>query len=347
HLAGVKMPEGIDGRPFLGKGIDASTSQSRNTALGYADRFDEKYDLVRTLRKGKFEYVRNYQPFNIDGLQNNYRYIMLAYREWREMFQAGKLNAAQSQFFRARPAEQLFNIEVDPHEVNDLSGDPEYSATLAEMRSELRERLQGLPDLSFYPESYLAANAFDAPTGFGKSHQAEISELIDIADLCLLPFAESRDKLQTHLAAEDPVERYWALITCTATGKEALGLESEIRACLSDSDLLVRTRAAECLALLKGEDPEATLKSCLAQSMAGIQTNLILNTAVLLRDSAGFEINITSKDVHPGAAEFQDVKRRLAYLEAEDGVPKNPRGTQRKNKANAKGKAKSQANATR
>lgn len=345
HLAGIELPAGIDGRPFLGEQTSAADLAKRDSALGYADRFDEKYDLVRTLRKGKYEYVRNYQPFNIDGLQNNYRYIMLAYREWRELFKAGKLDKAQSQFFRARPAEQLFDIESDPHEVNNLAADPAYQATLTAMRGELRTRLKDLPDLSFYPENYLAANAFEAPTAFGKSRQDEIAELIDIADLCLVPFTEARSQLESHLSSATATERYWALIACTAIGKEALSLEKEIRSCLSDSDLLVRTRAAECLALLLGEDPEPTLKDCLAQSTSGIQTNLILNTAVLLRDSAGFEMNINSKDIHPGAADFQDVKRRLAYLESEDGIPKNPRGTKsktaNKRKDSAKAKVKS------
>ncbi|MBI2479539.1 MAG: sulfatase-like hydrolase/transferase, partial [Planctomycetia bacterium] len=85
NLAGIDVPVAVDGRPFLGKGVSLDEVNRRDEAFGYADRFDEKYDLVRTLRKGKYEYVRSYQPFNFDGLQNNYRYKMLAYAEWREL----------------------------------------------------------------------------------------------------------------------------------------------------------------------------------------------------------------------------------------------------------------------
>ena len=35
----------------------------RDEVYCYADRFDEKYDLVRTVRKGKWKYIRNYQGF--------------------------------------------------------------------------------------------------------------------------------------------------------------------------------------------------------------------------------------------------------------------------------------------
>jgi hypothetical protein len=66
---------------------------------------DEKYDFVRSLRKGRYQYLRSYQPWLPDGLQNNYRYKMLAYREWREIFKAGKLKGAPAQFFGPKPAE--------------------------------------------------------------------------------------------------------------------------------------------------------------------------------------------------------------------------------------------------
>ncbi|MGB0273598.1 MAG: sulfatase-like hydrolase/transferase, partial [Opitutales bacterium] len=126
NLAGIDVPLFMDGKPFLGKGVKSKDLSKRDEVYCYADRFDEKYDLVRTVRKGKWKYIRNYQGFYPDGLQNNYRYRMLAYQEWRELFKAGKLNDKQSQFFRPRPAEQLFDLSVDPHEVNDLSGKPQF-----------------------------------------------------------------------------------------------------------------------------------------------------------------------------------------------------------------------------
>lgn len=53
NLAGIKVPEEIDGKPFLGKGVTLDELNKRHTAFGYAERFDEKYDMVRFLRKGK------------------------------------------------------------------------------------------------------------------------------------------------------------------------------------------------------------------------------------------------------------------------------------------------------
>ena len=81
-LAGITPPKNMDGTAVMGKFSEASKVQTKNTALGHADRFDEKYDLVRTLRVGKYKYIRNYQPFNVDALFNFYRYKMLAFQEW-------------------------------------------------------------------------------------------------------------------------------------------------------------------------------------------------------------------------------------------------------------------------
>ena len=50
NLAGVNVPSQMDGKPFLGSGITQAEVDTRDEAFGYADRFDEKYDLVRTLR---------------------------------------------------------------------------------------------------------------------------------------------------------------------------------------------------------------------------------------------------------------------------------------------------------
>ena len=102
ELAGIKIPQQIDGVPFLGKDMGEYAGDDQQVTYGYADRFDEKYDMVRTIRRGDLKYIRNYQPFNFDGLQNNYRYKCLAYEQWRTMYEEGKLNEIQRRFFEPK-----------------------------------------------------------------------------------------------------------------------------------------------------------------------------------------------------------------------------------------------------
>jgi len=316
ELAGVAIPEGIDGKPFLGKDISNQDLDSRDVTFGYADRFDEKYDLVRTARKGKFKYMRNYQPFNPDGLHNRYRYRCLAFSEWREMYYAGELNDVQKHFFEARPAEELFDIEADPHETHNLATDPVYSETLQEMRGLLTGWVKGMPDLSFFPEPELVKNVFDNPVVFGQENKQLVSELVDIADLSLLPYEEAKDGIGDALASEDPLMRYWGLIVCSSFGDKASGFYDTARGLTSDKNLLVRTRAAEFLGLTGTEDPVDVITAALKETNDPTEANLMLNTVVLLQDgSHKYSFDIRESLFKPEVQKGPYVIRRLEYLD--------------------------------
>ena len=312
NLAGVDVPSTMDGKPFLGEGVSVKEVESRDTTFGYADRFDEKYDLVRSLRKGRFKYIRNYQAFYPDGLQNNYRYRMLAYAEWRELYRQGKLNDVQKQFFQARPVEQLFDIEKDPHEVRNLSADADHQETLKELRAELQARVKGLPDLSFYPEPDMVKRALNDGAAFGQAHKKQIGRLVDIADLSLLPFSEAEPKLKTALKSKDPWERYWALISCSCFGEKANSLEFDTLRHLDESNLLVRVRAAELHGILGVLNPDSTIADALSKSESPVETLLILNTVVFLQDrDEGRKVKLDLKQIRSQGGE---VARRLEYL---------------------------------
>ena len=321
NLAGVDVPAEVDGKPFLGDGISMTEVSNRDEAFGYADRFDEKMDLVRTLRKGKYEYVRSYQPFNFDGLQNNYRYRMLAFQEWRELYQAGKLNDVQKQFFETRPAEALYDIEADPHETKNLATVPAYAPIVQEMRQRLRDRIKGMPDLSMYPEAHLADAAFQNPVPFGQEHKQDIARLVDIADLSLVSFYQAEDGIKRALDATDPWQRYWALITCTVHGDSAKPLTEKIKHLAEHDEVnLVRLRAAEFLALTGSMNTRDIVLDCLDKAKHGVEANMVMNTLVLLRDgSTGYQFTVPAsfEKPKPGMAE---TTRRLLYLN--DDVPK-------------------------
>jgi len=319
NLAGVEPPAGLDGRPFLGKGVSLAELNQRDTALGYADRFDEKYDMVRFLRKGKYTYWRSYQPFNFDGLYNEYRYKQAAYREWRELYEAGKLDRAQRAFFEPRAPECLFDLEADPHEVHNLADDPACAEVLAEMRGLLRERLKAMPDLSFIPEPVFVAESGGDGYRYGQRHKQLISRLIDIADLQLLPFEQARPKIAEALDSQEPLERYWALITCSAFGRRAaVFTEKAKRLAAADENLLVRTRAAEFLGLVGGADPRPILMDVLGKCTDPVEANLILNTVVLLRDGKPqIRFDLSPLKNAPWAASGGPVQRRVKYLMSE------------------------------
>ena len=313
NLAGIKPPPGIDGKPFMGPGVTRKDLESRDETLGIADRFDEKSDLVRSLRKGDYKYIRSYQPFNFDGLQNNYRYKMAAYRQWRDMYKAGKLNEVQSMFFEAREPEVLYDVKKDPYETKDLAKDPKYAPILKKLRKGLVERIKGMPDLSMYPENVLLKEAIGNPVKFGQAHKAEIAELVDIADLSLLDFAEAQRGIKEALDSKNQWKRYWGLIVCSCFMKEAAAFYAKAKdLAASDANLLVRTRAAEFLALTGQQAPQEVIIDVLKQSTDAAESMLVLNTLVLLRDGKpGYEFKFQRKQVRSVNSESS---RRLDYI---------------------------------
>jgi arylsulfatase A-like enzyme len=311
NLAGLNVPSHMDGKPFLGTNITEANLNARDETFGYADRFDEKYDFCRTIRKGKYQYIRNYHAFLPDGLQNNYRYKMLAFEEWRKLYKEGKLNAAQSQFFERRPPEQLFDVEDDPHEVNDLSSNPTHEAVLKDLRSRLQKKVKEINDLSFYPESHMVQHALKDGIAYGKAHSAEIARLVDVADLALLPFDEAKPKLLKASAAQNPLERQWAMIACSVFAEQASPIKETARGLLKDDNMLVRTRAAQFLGIL-GEDPRPTLYEVLNTTQSSLEALITLNAVVFFKDGKpGYDIDVNAFSKLQGKGE---VGRRLQYL---------------------------------
>ena len=310
NLAGLKVPKQMDGQPFAGPLVNTAKIKSKDEAFGMADRFDEKYDMVRSLRKGKFKYIRSYQPFNFDSLQNNYRYKMVAYTEWRNLYRQGKLNPVQSQFHEPRPPELLYDLEKDPYEVNNLASDPAYKKTLLSLRQNLNKRMKEMPDLSFFPESYLVNNAFDAPVKFGRTHKKQIGQLADTANLALLPFKNAQNGISKALKSKDPWQRYWALIACSTFGKKAGQFIPTAKQIASeDSEPLVRVRAAEFLGLIEAQSPVGVIMDVLATTEDYTEANITLNTLVLLQDgNPGYKFDITRESVK---AKGELIDRRL------------------------------------
>lgn len=321
NLAGVAIPEQYNGLPFLGKKTSLSEVNQRDITYGYADRFDEKYDMVRSVRKGKYKYLRSYQPYNIDGLMNNYRYRMLAYQEWQEMHEKGGLNEIQSQFYRDRPAELLFDVEADPFETTNLANDPAYADVLAELHDTLHHWMVNLPDLSMYPEHHLVRNAWEDMLQFGNQHQQEVATYLSTADLILLDYESAKPNLQAALESEDPWQRYWALVVCSAFADQAVEFIQRIKAMAeNDPKLINRVRAAEYLGITGAGNPVQLMQDALNTTDHGTEALLMLNSIVLMQDKYGYDFDVEKSKLQPEVQENGEVNRRLEYLEKVDGA---------------------------
>ena len=311
NLASISVHKELDGQAFFGKGVSAADLANRDEVFGHADRFDEKFDMVRTYRKGKWKYIRNYQSYYADGLQNNYRYRQLAYDNWRNLYRAERLNPVQRQFFERRSVEQLFNLEKDPHEVTNLAADPAQSKRLAEMRELLKNKMKSINDLSFYPENRMVTTALNDGVAFGREHSKQISRLSDLADTALRPFSEVKQALASSLQSKGALRRYWALKVCSNFGEKAKSLAIVAMPLLNDENLMVRVRAAEFLGSIKAVDPMPTLYGVVNNAETEQALMIAFNTIVYLRDQVGHKYDPEKVKLKFNKGE---VYRRVQYL---------------------------------
>jgi len=300
----------------MGKGISTSEVNQRDETFGYADRMDEQYDMVRSYRKGRYKYIRIYQPFQFDGLMNNYRNIMLASQEWLELFREGKLNPLQARFFNARPPEMLFDLENDPLETRNLADDHDYIEILDDMRNSLDSWVKSMPDLSFYPEHVLVEKAFYNPVAFGREHIEQILSYINTANLQLESFREAKPGILSALGSDDPWSRYWAMIVCSSFAtpdRELVQVAREMS--VTDPELLNRVRAAEYLGLIGIDNPVNTMTSALYGSENGTEALEILNSIVLMQDGEmHYVFDLDPDRINEEVRNHPQVSRRLEYL---------------------------------
>ena len=124
-LAGVEIPGYLQGRGFA-----EPAAPPRDYIYASRDRIDEIPDRQRAIRDRRFKYIRSWYPQQEQGHPLAYRDNIDMVREMRAMYAAGELDEVQSQWFRAPGEERLFDLELDPFEINNLAGNPDYQEVL-------------------------------------------------------------------------------------------------------------------------------------------------------------------------------------------------------------------------
>ena len=148
-LAGVKIPEYINGQAFMGP----QKSPDREYVFAARDRMDEAYDCIRTVRDKRYRYIRNFMPQRTYAQDIDYMNQMPSMKQMRQMNAQGKLVGAQKQYFRTeKPVEELFDTKNDPHEINNIAADPSNKKIIRKMRKELYSWMLQVGDVGLIPE---------------------------------------------------------------------------------------------------------------------------------------------------------------------------------------------------
>ncbi len=153
HWAGVDRPQRMQGHVFWG----TDAAPDREYAFGGRDRGDETVDRIRTVRDQRFRYLRNFYPERPFTQRNRYKeatYPVL--RLMQRMHARGELDDlphVKRLMNPTRPREELYDLEHDPHELNNLASDPAHRETLVRLRGVLENFLVESDDQGRFPES--------------------------------------------------------------------------------------------------------------------------------------------------------------------------------------------------
>lgn len=245
-LAGVKIPEYMQGRAFAG----AAKAAPNEFVFCTRDRMDERYDMMRSAMDSRWLYIRNYRP-DLPYVQPlEYQFRARGYQSWARMARAGKLTPATSMFWGRKPSEELYDCATDPDNIRNLASDPSHRDKLERMRAALRRHLLEIHDNGFLPEGS-PLEGFDAsrvPAAVPWERVIDLASAASDRDPAHLPrFIE---------ALSDPSEpvRWWAAQACTMLGTRALPAAAALRSRLDDPSGAVQVAAAEALAAMGSTD---------------------------------------------------------------------------------------------
>lgn len=159
-LAGAPLVEGIDGKSF--KAVLLGETNNHRDEIYTVHKGDKTVNVypIRAVRTEKWKYMLNLFPdfYNTTHMdiqvfreghtragQQNQHY----FPEWQSWIRSAQINQEAAQFlhlYHTRPKEELYLVEADPFEENNLAYDPRYGEVLATMRTKIQSRMEAVDD---------------------------------------------------------------------------------------------------------------------------------------------------------------------------------------------------------
>jgi len=277
-IAGLPIPDHMQGVPFLGE----RAGKPRDYVFAARDRMDERYDIIRAARDKRFKYIRNYEPYRPYAQYLDYPEGWAVMPELRRVHQAGQLTPEQALFFReTKPLEELYDLDADPHELQNLAASPGHHEPLERLRKVMDTWMRDTRDLGLVPETELKGwihpngKAAQAPGVTYPSESAPGTEA--------RVFGRPINDWIRQLNGADPVLRTHAIKALGLAGAPAAPV---LLSALADPEPAVAFWAAEALGRLDPAPPEtkAKLDTLLGHSSVAVR---LAAAQALCRQGAG------------------------------------------------------------
>ncbi|MCC5906885.1 MAG: sulfatase-like hydrolase/transferase [Balneolaceae bacterium] len=281
-IIGMEPPEWMQGKAFMGYHED----EPREYVFGFRGRMDERYDMVRSVRKDNYIYIRNYNPHLIYGQYIAYMWITKTTQIWDEMYQAGELEPPQTYFWEPKPEVEFYDLENDPHEVKNLAGSEEHKAIIEELSGALHEHILSTRDAGFLHEGEMHRRASEHNLTIYEMAQDEniypLEQILEFAEVAADSDLSTMDHIRNGLEDEDPAIRYWAITGILIRGEEAFAAVSDqIRLALHDENPNVQVVSAQALVDFGTDTDKDAAVEALLELVPADKENAFISIAAL------------------------------------------------------------------
>jgi N-sulfoglucosamine sulfohydrolase len=142
EAAGGKVPDKLSGKSFLPVLLGAKDSHRDRVFITHSGDGDMNRYPLRAVRTRDWKYIRNLDPdgehhthvdkgTNPDADGRNY------FDSWAAKTKTDPGAAAVVKRYHTRPAEELYDLTTDPHELKNLAANPKYADRLKALRAGL------------------------------------------------------------------------------------------------------------------------------------------------------------------------------------------------------------------
>ncbi|GAB5562811.1 MAG: sulfatase-like hydrolase/transferase [Synoicihabitans sp.] len=254
-LTGTPLPQVMAGKPIMGDPDQISYRNSRYL-FGSRDRADDVEAVSRSVRDERFHYIRHYQPFRpyirsalIFNPANKQMFAPL----W-EFHDQPETYPEVAKMFAPLPFEELYDLDADPHELNNLAADPAYTEEKTRLSTVLREHIIAIHDTGLLPEGEMMRRAaHDSVFDMARDPiRYDVAGVLAAAEIASSPHPTVA-VLKELAQSRDPAQRYWAALgLLNAPLGDTRSLAQQL---LHDANPMVSSVAAE--AILR-ENPAAS-----------------------------------------------------------------------------------------
>lgn len=209
-------------------------------------------------------------------------------KELRRVAQTGKMPPAMKLFMADRkPVEEFYDLENDPHEINNLANNPKHKDLLEKFRKVHKEWISETRDLGLIPEPEIVLREKKAGSRYAilaDSKDKTLSERLGKMASLASEGPKAMPELLKGLFDKDAAVRYWA-----ATGIGNIGNLSEeaVTSCLNtlekETSTVVRIAAAR--ALIRMKTKEETALAELSKSLESPEEWSRLHAAIALDEA--------------------------------------------------------------